>query len=155
MNKILICYFSATGKTKVVAHNIAKAIGGDLFEIVPSIKYTENDLDWEDKTSRSSIEMDNINSRPKILNKVENIDNYNTILIGYPIWWYTAPRIINTFIEENNLKNKKIYLFATSGGSGIEKSLSDLKDTYKDLNFISAKRFSGNEDVNTYLNWLK
>ena len=155
MNKILICYFSATGKTKVVAHNIAKAIGGDLFEIVPSIKYTENDLDWEDKTSRSSIEMDNINSRPKILNKVENIDNYNTILIGYPIWWYTAPRIINTFIEENNLKNKKIYLFATSGGSGIEKSLSDLKDTYKDLNFISAKRFSGNEDTNTYLNWLK
>lgn len=155
MNKILICYFSATGKTKVVAHNIAKAIGGDLFEIGPSIKYTENDLDWEDKTSRSSIEMDNINSRPKILNKVENIDNYNTILIGYPIWWYTAPRIINTFIEENNLKNKKIYLFATSGGSGIEKSLSDLKDTYKDLNFISAKRFSGNEDANTYLNWLK
>lgn len=155
MNKILICYFSATGKTKVVAHNIAKAIGGDLFEIVPSIKYTENDLDWEDKTSRSSIEMDNINSRPKILNKVESIDNYNTILIGYPIWWYTAPRIINTFIEENNLKNKKIYLFATSGGSGIEKSLSDLKDTYKDLNFISAKRFSGNEDANTYLNWLK
>lgn len=153
MNKILICYFSATGKTKVVAHNIAKAIGGDLFEIVPSIKYTENDLDWEDKTSRSSIEMDNINSRPKILNKVENIDNYNTILIGYPIWWYTAPRIINTFIETNNLKNKKIYLFATSGGSGIEKSLSDLKDTYKDLNFISAKRFSGNEDANTYLNW--
>lgn len=155
MNKILICYFSATGKTKVVAHNIAKAIGGDLFEIVPSIKYTENDLDWEDKTSRSSIEMDNINGRPKILNKVENIDNYNTILIGYPIWWYTLPRIINTFIEENNLKNKKIYLFATSGGSGIEKSLSDLKDTYKDLNFISAKRFSGNEDANTYLNWLK
>lgn len=155
MNKILICYFSATGKTKVVAHNIAKAIGGDLFGIVPSIKYTENDLDWEDKTSRSSIEMDNINSRPKILNKVENIDNYNTILIGYPIWWYTAPRIINTFIEENNLKNKKIYLFATSGGSGIEKSLSDLKDTYKDLNFISAKRFSGNEDANIYLNWLK
>lgn len=155
MNKILICYFSATGKTKVVAHNIAKAIGGDLFEIVPSIKYTENDLDWEDKTSRSSIEMDNINSRPEILNKVENIDNYNTILIGYPIWWYTAPRIINTFIEKNNLKNKKIYLFATSGGSGIEKSLSDLKDTYKDLNFISAKRFSGNEDANTYLNWLK
>lgn len=155
MNKILICYFSATGKTKVVAHNMANAIGGDLFEIVPSIKYTENDLDWEDKTSRSSIEMDNINSRPKILNKVENIDNYNTILIGYPIWWYTAPRIINTFIEENNLKNKKIYLFATSGGSGIEKSLSDLKDTYKDLNFISTKRFSGNEDANTYLNWLK
>ena len=155
MNKILICYFSATGKTKVVAHNIAKAIGGDLFEIVPSIKYTENDLDWEDKTSRSSIEMDNINSRPEILNKVENIDNYNTILIGYPIWWYTAPRIINTFIEENNLKNKKIYLFAASGGSGIEKSLSDLKDTYKDLNFISAKRFSGNEDANIYLNWLK
>ena len=155
MNKILICYFSATGKTKVVAHNIAKAIGGDLFEIVPSIKYTENDLDWEDKTSRSSIEMDNINSRPKILNKVEYIDNYNTILIGYPIWWYTAPRIINTFIEENNLKNKKICLFATSGGSGIEKSLSDLKDTYKDLNFISTKRFSGNEDANIYLNWLK
>lgn len=155
MNKILICYFSATGKTKVVAHNITKVIGGDLFEIVPSIKYTENDLDWEDKTSRSSIEMDNINSRPEILNKVENIDDYNNILIGYPIWWYTAPRIINTFIEENNLKNKKIYLFATSGGSGIEKSLSDLKDTYKDLNFISAKRFSGNEDANTYLNWLK
>ena len=155
MNKILICYFSATGKTKVVAHNIAKAIGGDLFEIVPSIKYTENDLDWEDKTSRSSIEMDNINSRPEILNKGANIDNCNTILIAYPIWWYTAPRIINTFIEENNLKNKKIYLFATSGGSGIEKSLSDLKDTYKDLNFISAKRFSGNEDANIYLNWLK
>ena len=98
--------------------------------------------------------MQDASSRPSIKNKVKNIEAYDKILIGFPIWWYTAPTIINTFIEENVLENKKIYLFATSGGSGVEKSLEDLKKTYSSLNFISAKRFSGTVTQEEIKNWL-
>ena len=158
MNKILICYFSATGKTKVVAHNIAKVIGGDLFEIVPSIKYTENDLDWEDKTSRSSIEMDNINSRPEILNKVENIDNYNTILIGYPIWWYEVPQIIKTFLDEYDLSGKTVITFNTHEGSGDGGTYRYIEEQEPNANVLEGLPIRGGnmqeDQTENISNWL-
>ena len=155
MSKILVSYFSASGVTKRVAEKIAKAINGDLFEIEPTQKYTLEDLDWTNKQSRSSIEMEDKTSRPQILNKVLNIIEYNTVILGFPVWWYTAPTIINTFIEENNLEGKDIYVFVTSGGSGSEGSFKDLKNTYKNLKFISNKRFTGRENDEDYINWIK
>ena len=100
MSKILVSYFSASGVTKSVAEKIANAVNGDLFEIEPVQKYTLEDLDWTNKQSRSSIEMNNKSSRPQIVNKVPNIVDYDTVILGFPVWWYTAPTIINTFIEE-------------------------------------------------------
>ena len=124
MSKILVSFFSASGVTKEVASKIAKYTGGDLFEIEPVNKYTNEDLDWTNKQSRSSVEMNNPSSRPEVKNKVSNISDYDTILIGFPVWWDLAPTIINTFIEENNLENKKIYVFATSGGSSVINSFN-------------------------------
>lgn len=155
MSKILVSYFSASGVTKRVAEKIANAINGNLFEIEPTQKYTLEDLDWTNKQSRSSIEMEDKTSRPQILNKVLNITEYNTVILGFPVWWYTAPTIINTFIEENNLEGKDIYVFVTSGGSGSEGSFKDLKNTYKNLKFISNKRFTGRENDEDYINWIK
>lgn len=155
MSKVLVSYFSASGVTKRVAEKIAKAINGDLFEIEPTQKYTSEDLDWTNKQSRSSIEMQDKTFRPQILNKVSNIIEYDTVVLGFPVWWYTAPTIINTFIEENNLKGKNIYIFVTSGGSSSEGSFKDLKNTYNNLNFISNKRFTGRESDEDYINWIK
>ena len=155
MSKILVSYFSASGVTKRVAEKIANAINGDLFEIEPTQKYTLEDLDWTNKQSRSSIEMEDKTSRPQILNKILNITEYDTVILGFPVWWYTAPTIINTFIEENNLEGKDIYVFVTSGGSGSEGSFKDLKNTYKNLKFISNKRFTGRENDEDYINWIK
>lgn len=155
MNKVLISYFSASGVTKVVAEKIANAINGDLFEIEPVDKYTDNDLDWTNKQSRSSIEMNDKSFRPQVLKRVSNIEEYNTVILGFPVWWYTAPTIINTFIEENNLEGKNIYVFVTSGSSTSEGSFKDLKNTYQNLNFINSKRFTGQEDNEEYINWIK
>ncbi len=155
MSKVLVSYFSATGVTKKLAEKIANAIKGDLFEIEPTQKYTLEDLDWTNKQSRSSIEMQDKTSRPQILNRVSNIAEYDTVVLGFPVWWYTAPTIINTFIEENNLEGKDIYVFVTSGGSGSEGSFKDLKNTYKNLNFIRSKRFTGRETDEDYINWIK
>ena len=155
MSKVLVSYFSASGVTKRVAEKIAKAINGDLFEIEPTQKYTSEDLDWTNKQSRSSIEMQDKTFRPQILNKVSNIIEYDTVVLGFPVWWYTAPTIINTFIEENNLKGKNIYIFVTSGCSSSEGSFKDLKNTYNNLNFISNKRFTGRESDEDYINWIK
>ncbi len=155
MEKAIICYFSASGVTKNVAKKLSEIINGDLFEIKPIKEYTEEDLDWHNKNSRSSIEMNDNTSRPEIKDKLDNIEDYNTILIGYPIWWDLAPRIINTFIENTNLTNKKIYLFATSGGSGIEESLNNLRRDYPNVNFVSGKRLSENITSNEISYWLK
>lgn len=145
MNKALVSYFSATGNTKAVAEKIAASLNGDLFEIEPVTKYTNDDLDWTNESSRSSIEMMNNSSRPDIVQKVANIEEYDTVYIGFPVWWDVAPRIINTFIEENDLTGKKIYVFVTSGSSSEENSFKDLKGKYSNLDFIAAKRFTGEE----------
>ena len=115
MSKKLVAYFSASGVTKSVAERIAKVANADLFEIKPTMPYTNADLDWRDKTSRSSVEMSNPDSRPKIANKLDNMADYDTVLIGFPIWWYVAPTIIDTFVENYDLSGKTIVPFATSG----------------------------------------
>ena len=153
--KVLVSYFSASGVTKEVANKINNIIHGDLFEIEPSIKYTKEDLDWMDKNSRSSLEMSDLNSRPSIKNKIENINLYDKVIIGFPVWWYTAPTIINTFIEENNLMGKEVCIFVTSGGSGVSKSLDDLKKKYPNINFVSGRRFSTNITKEEIIDWLR
>ncbi len=153
MSKTLVAYFSASGVTKKSAEKIAQAANADIFEIEPSVLYTDADLDWRNKNSRSSVEMSDLSSRPAILKKVENMSQYDTVIIGFPIWWYTAPTIINTFIESYDLSGKKIALFATSGGTGIEKSVSDLKAGYPELNIVGGKRFTFSSDSDIKI-WL-
>lgn len=153
MNRVLVSYFSASGVTEKVAEKIANVFKADLFKIDPVEEYTEYDLDWRDKQSRSSKEMQDKSSRPKIKNKVSNIDDYDIVFLGFPVWWFTAPTIINTFIEENNLIGKKIFVFVTSGGSNSEGSFKNLKNEYKELNFISSKRFFGNESDEEIRQW--
>ncbi len=154
MGKVLVSYFSASGVTKGVAEKIAKALDADLFEIEPVEKYTMQDLDWTNKDSRSSVEMNNRSFRPYVKNTVENVDEYDTIVLGFPVWWYTAPTIVNTFLEENDLSGKNVYVFVTSGSSDCEGSFNDLKNAYTNINFISGRRFKGNESEEEYRNWI-
>ena len=128
--KTLIVYFSATGTTKAAAQKLAKEFNADLYEITPEVPYTDADLDWRDKTSRSTIEMQDKTSRPAIAGRCENIADYDVVWIGFPVWWYTAPTIINTFIEAHDLSGKTLNVFATSGGSGVTGSANDLKKAY-------------------------
>ena len=154
MSKTLICYFSASGVTKRVAEKLSQIIEGDLFEIEPKEKYTKEDLDWMNQNSRSSIEMADKSSRPEIQKKLENIVNYQKIIIGFPVWWYTAPTIINTFIEENDLIGKELYVFVTSGGSSQAKSFKDLQETFPNLNWKSSKRLTGSEENQELQSWI-
>ena len=126
----LVAYFSATGTTAEAAKHLAKAADADIYEIVPEKKYTAADLDWHDKQSLSSIEMKDKTSRPAITGKISNLAQYKVIYLGFPIWWYTAPTIINTFIEKNNIQDKTIIVFATSGGSTTDKATKDLQSAY-------------------------
>lgn len=130
MNKTLVAYFSATGTTKAAAQRLAKEMNADLFEIAPQVPYTSADLDWRDKQSRSTKEMQDKSSRPAIKGNCPNIADYDTVWIGFPIWWYTAPTIINTFIEAHDLSGKTLCVFATSGGSSVSGSAKDLKKAY-------------------------
>ena len=154
MSKILVTFFSASGITKGVAEKVAKAVNGDLFEIEPVQKYTSEDLDWTNKQSRSSVEM-NENIKPEILNKISNLEEYDTICLAFPIWWYKEPTIIDKFLEENDMSGKNIYVFVTSGSSSIDSTYKSLKSNFSNLNFISGKRFTGNESDEDYINWIK
>ena len=154
MSKILVTYFSASGVTKSVAEKVAKIVNGDLYEIEPKEKYTDADLDWRNKQSRSSLEMKNNESRPEIILKNIDIDNYDVILIGFPIWWGVAPRVVNTFIESINLNGKTIIPFCTSGGSGMSYCKNYLRKTYPNFNWKQGKRLFGNEDEETIKNWI-
>lgn len=153
-SKVLVAFFSATGVTKGVAKDLADVTGGDLYEITPEKPYTEADLDWHDKQSRSSMEMKDLKSRPAIKGKVENIGDYDVVFIGFPIWWYTAPTIVNTFIEANDLKGKTLIPFATSGGSTIDKACTDLKATYPDLQWQKG-RLLNDATPDSIRTWLK
>ena len=141
MKKTLIAYFSATGNTKAAAQKLAKEFNADLYEITPEQPYTDADLDWRDKTSRSTIEMNDKSSRPALKDggKVKNLEQYDVVYIGFPIWWYTAPTIINTFIEANDFTGKTIVPFATSGGSNIKKACEDLQTAYPKYKFGEGK----------------
>lgn len=130
MKKTLVVYFSATGTTKAAAQKLAKEFNADIYEITPEQPYTAADLDWRDKQSRSTIEMKDKSSRPAIKGRCENIADYDIVWIGFPIWWDTAPTIVNTFIEAHDLSGKTLNVFATSGGSGVSGSVKDLKKAY-------------------------
>ena len=152
MSNVLVAYFSASGVTKSVAQKIASENGYDIFEIVPEEIYTPADLDWTDKNSRSTIEMNDKAFRPPI-RQTTDVSAYDTVAIGFPVWWYTAPSIINTFIESVDLTGKKIKAFCTSGGSGIDKCVSDLQASYPELNFAKGMRFMG--DVSKAKDWIE
>lgn len=156
MAKILTAYFSASGVTERAAKILAEAAGTDLYEINPKIPYTKADLDWTDKNSRSSVEMRNTACRPEIEGKVENMDSYDVIFLGFPIWWYVAPSIIHTFLEEYDMKGKTIILFATSGGSGFGKTVQDLRRSVPEKAVITEGRMlNGRVDEKELGNWLK
>lgn len=139
MSKRLVAYFSASGVTKKVALRLAQEELAELFEICPKIEYTSADLNWMDDNSRSSLEMKAQSCRPEILNKLDNLDQYEIIYLGFPIWWYVEPRIIDTFLESYNFSKKQIVPFATSGGSGISNVVENLKAHYPELNFADGR----------------
>ena len=146
MSKKLVAYFSASGVTKAAAERLAKAAKADLFEIKPAVPYTQADLDWTNKKSRSSVEMNNPNSRPEIAEKVSNMGDYDTVLIGFPIWWYVAPTIINTFVESYDFTGKTLVPFATSGGSGMGRTVDELRKLCPNANWKAGKMVNGVSD---------
>ena len=139
MSKKLVAYFSASGVTKNAAERLAKAAGADLFEIKPQIPYTSADLDWMNQKSRSSVEMSNPDSRPAIAEALPNMQDYDTVFIGFPIWWYVAPTIIHTFLESYDFSGKTMVPFATSGSSGMGKTVDVLKKVCPSANWNSGK----------------
>ena len=154
MKKVLVTYFSATGTTKGVAQQLAEVTGGTLHEIKPAQPYTDADLDWRDKQSRSSVEMQNKSSRPAITDKLTNMQDYEVIYVGFPIWRYTCPTIINTFMEAYDFKGKTVIPFATSGGSTITKACEDLKAAYPDVNWKEGKLLN-RASKKELENWVK
>ena len=154
MSNVLVAYFSASGVTKGIAEKIADDNEYDIFEIKPVEIYTPAYLDWTDKTSRSTLEMNDKSFRPPISETLD-VSQYDIVVIGFPVWWYTAPTIINTFIESADLSGKTIKAFCTSGGSGIDKCVSDLADTYPELSFTKGLRLTGREDSEAIKNWIE
>lgn len=154
--KVLVACFSATGTTARIAGKLADLTGGDLYAISPAEPYTSGDLDWNDPDSRSSEEMNDTKARPAISGKVENMQDYDTVFIGYPIWWNQAPRIINTFIENHDLQGKTLIPFATSGSSSINNSVAVLKKTYPSLDWKNGRLFNraGEKEIQDWLNGL-
>ena len=153
MSKKLTAYFSASGVTAKAAKVLSEAAGTDLFEIRPAIPYTAADLNWQDKNSRSSVEMNDLSFRPEIAEKLSNMDEYDTIFVGFPVWWYIAPTIINTFLESYDFTGKKIVLFATSGGSGFGKTAEKLADSCKGAELITGKLLNGRLDKDELAKW--
>lgn len=155
MPKKLVAYFSASGTTARVAKELAEAAKAELYEIRPETKYTSNDLDWRDKSSRSSVEMADKKSRPKLADKNAKIADYDVIFIGFPIWWYVAPHIINTFLESYDFSGKKVVLFATSGGSGFGNTVKELQPSAPKANIIEGKLFNGKIDKAELAKWAE
>ena len=153
MSKTLVSFFSASGVTKKVAEKVAAVINSDLFEIEPKEKYTDEDLDWTNKQSRSSLEMKG-NIKPDIVSKVSNLEQYDKVILAFPIWWYKEPTIIDKFLEENDMTGKEVYVFVTSGSTPVDSTYNSLLNRFPRLNFISGRRFTGNESVDEYKSWI-
>lgn len=143
MSKRLVAYFSASGVTKRAAEIVAEAAGADLYEITPKVRYTDADLNWMDKKSRSSVEMSDKKIRPEIITGDIDVAPYDEILIGFPIWWYVAPTIINTFLESYDFSGKKIVLFATSGGSRFGNTVRELQPSAPNTQIVEGKLLNG------------
>ena len=156
MSKKLVAFFSASGSTRKLAKTLAEVVNADTYEIKPATLYTGKDLNWNDSKSRSSVEMADINSRPALADKDAKISEYDTIFLGFPIWWYVAPHIINSFLESYDFGGKTIVVFATSGGSGFGETLSQLKPSCANSTiWIQGRVFRGRTDKNTLSDWVK
>lgn len=155
MSRKLVAYFSASGVTAKVAEKLSEAIGADLYAIEPEVPYTKADLDWMDKKSRSTIEMNNPASRPAIAGKRDNMNDYDTVFVGFPIWWYVAPTIINTFLESYDLTGKTIIPFATSGGSDMGKTNEKLLPSCKGGKLLDGKVFKASVSGADLAKWAE
>lgn len=156
MNKTLVTYFSASGVTAKAAEVLSEAIGADLYEIRPEIPYTKADLDWMNANSRSTIEMKNKVFRPALADTNAEIEKYDTIFVGFPIWWYVAPTIINTFLESYDFTGKKLVIFATSGGSGFGKTLEELEvSVSSSAELIQGELMNGSQSFEKVNSWVK
>ena len=153
-HKILVAYFSATGTTKGVAEHIANGLNADIYEIVPEDPYTDADLNYNDNNSRTTIEMNDPNARPAISGSVENMEQYDIIFVGYPIWWGEAPRIVSTFMESYDFSGKTIVPFCTSGGSGIGSSASNLERLTSGATWLDGRRLNGSDSQDTVMEWV-
>lgn len=154
MNRKLVAYFSASGVTAKVAETLSETIGADLFAIEPKVPYTKADLDWMDKNSRSTLEMKDPASRPEIARVRDNMEEYDTVFVGFPIWWYVAPTIINTFLESYDLTGKTIIPFATSGGSGMGKTNEKLMSSCKGAKLLDGKVLKANVGTKELDDWV-
>ena len=155
MSKTLVAFFSASGVTRQVAQKLAAAAQADLYEIKPAVPYTQADLNWRDKSSRSSVEMQNLAIRPQLADTDAKIEQYDRILLGYPIWWYMAPTIINTFLESYDFSGKRIILFATSGGSGFGKSVEELSPSCPNAMIREGRMLNGNPSEQELRQWVE
>ncbi|MCR5502017.1 MAG: NAD(P)H-dependent oxidoreductase [Lachnospiraceae bacterium] len=155
MAKALVAYFSASGVTGKLAKNLAGAIGADTFEILPERIYTDADLNWQDPDSRSSVEMKDRSSRPAIASKKEDMSQYDVVFVGFPIWWYREPSIIDTFAEEYDFGGKTIVPFATSGSSGIGESGMNIGNLAKDAHVFAGRRFAANASADELRAWAE
>ena len=154
MSKRLVAYFSASGVTAKVAEMLADAVGADIHEIRPKVPYTKADLNWMDQNSRSSVEMRNKAYQPEIAENYIQMDGYDVVFLGFPIWWYVAPTIINTFLESHDFSGKKIILFATSGGSKFGKTIEELKASISaDTEIIEGKLLNGEQSIAAIKEW--
>ena len=153
--KVLVAYFSATGTTKQVAENLAKATNADIYEIKPVVAYTDADLNWRNSNSRSSVEMNDKSSRPEMVADNFSVKDYDVVYLGFPIWWGTAPHIVESFLEKQDFSNKTIILFATSGSSGMGNTDKDLKPSVSaSTKIIKGKVLNGNPSVEELKNWV-
>lgn len=155
MSRKLVAYFSASGVTAKVAEKLSEAIGADLYAIEPEVRYTDADLNWMDKNSRSTIEMQDPNSRPKIIGRRDNMADYDTIFVGFPIWWYVAPTIINTFLECYDFNGKTIIPFATSGGSGMGSTNERLQHSCSGAILLNGAVLSPNVSCAELASWAE
>ncbi len=155
MAKVLVAYFSATGVTKKLAERLASVMGADLHEIQPETPYTNADLNWMDKKSRSSVEMSDKSFRPAVANKVDNMEQYDVIFIAFPIWWYVAPTIVNSFLEQYDLTGKTIVPLATSGGSGMGNTNKELAASCPGAELKEGKRFPADASAEELKAWAE
>ena len=156
MSVNLVAYFSASGVTREVAQNLAKAANADIYEIKPAVPYSDADLNWMDKNARSTVEMKDRNSRPEMVDDDFSVDKYDTVYLGFPIWWYIAPTIVNTFLEKHDFSNKTIILFATSGGSRFGGSVENLKNSVSTTTkIIEGRLFNEHPTVEDLRKWVE
>lgn len=155
MNKAIVTYFSATGTTERAAKSLAKAAGADLYRITPAVPYSSRDLNWNNSSSRSSVEMGDDSSRPALAQAAPELSSYDVVFVGFPIWWYVEPRVIDTFLEACDLEGKTVVPFATSGGSGISRAVSRMRGLVPHARVVDGRMMNGNPSTSELKAWAQ